>query len=914
MGKVIYLIQLGLIFFVSTISAQTGSIKGIVTDVSNDETLVGAAVVVKGTHIGMTTDFDGAFEISGLSPGIYTLQVSFISYKPQLIENIQVGAGKTAEVSINMESDNHVLDGVVIQARVLRNRENILLLDRQESVEMVQHIGAQELSRKGVGDVATAVTKLTGISKQEGSNRVFIRGLGDRYNATTLNGLPIPSNNPEEKNISLELFTTDIVEYVTVDKVYSNHIYGDFAGGNVDIVSKDFTGASFFKLDAGAKINTDAIQGASFDVKSGPDFFGFHSASLPSTMEKMDFPHSYETKSMSPIGSSFAFSGGSLYKFSNNREVNFFATAGFSNEFSVKKGVARSVNSNGYASKDLRREAFSYQTNATGMLNLGLKLNQSHRINYNLVFINSADNENDVYKGTILDIADFDNGYLSRLTYQKNTLIVNQLLGHHQLNDMTKLDWGLSYNVTDTEVPDRLQNTYRMLDNGSYVLGQNQITDNHRYFHYLNENEAALNFALSRIMGGSEEDYQLKLTLGYSGRFKNRDFNATQFNFRVHTDQRNTIVNPENIGGFFNQENLDQGNYFRIETFRGSAEVPNSLDPQVYGGKQIINGLYLTTEYRVNPKLTALLGLRGEFIQQTVTWNTQLDPRDKKDVLDAFLFLPSINGRYAINASQNLRFGASFTHTLPQFKERALFIYEDVTQVKLGNPDLYQSKNFNLDIGWDWYPTAGEIVSLGVFGKHIQDPINEVTVSAANSDISFLNTGDVGYVCGIEAEIRKDVFTAEQSKFQAGFNAAYMFTEQDLSSEKVQKETRYGVQFTNDKASFTGASEWLLNADISYQYRWNNDKNTLMTFLGYNYFSEKLYALGTDGRGNTINKPFGTLDFVTKVELGDFSIGFNVKNILDPDVETYQDNKDEDIVIESYKRGVNMGFSLGYRF
>jgi hypothetical protein len=914
MGKVIYLIQLVLMLFVQTISAQTGSIKGVVMDVSNDETLVGAAVVIQGTHTGMTTDFDGAFEISGLSPGTYTLQVSFISYKAQLVENIQVVAGETSEVTINMESDNHVLEGVVIQARVLRNRENILLLDRQESVEMVQHIGAQELSRKGVGDVATAVTKLTGISKQEGSNRVFIRGLGDRYNATTLNGLPIPSNNPEEKNISLELFSTDIVEYVTVDKVYSNHIYGDFAGGNVDIVSKDFTGASFFKVDAGSKINTDAIQASSFNVKGGPDYFGFHSASVPTTMRTMSFPHSYETKTMSPIGSSYTLSGGHLYKFSNNRELNFFATAGFNNDFSVKEGISRSVNSSGYASKDLRRKAFSYETNATGMLNLGLKLNQNHRINYNLVFVNSTDNENDLYEGTILDIADFDNGYLTRLTYQRNTLIINQLLGSHQLNGMTELNWGLSYNVTDTEVPDRLQNTSRRLDNGTYVLAQNQITDNHRYFHYLNENETALNFALSRIMGSSEEDYRLKLTLGYSGRFKNRDFNATQFNFRVHTDQRNTTVNPEDIGGFFNQQNLDQGNYFRIETFRGSAEVPNSLDPQVYGGKQIVNGLYLTTEYRVNSKLTALLGLRGEFIQQTVTWNTQLDPRDKKDVLDAFLFLPSINGRYVINASQNLRFGASLTHTLPQFKERALFIYEDVTQVKIGNPDLYQSKNLNVDLSWDWYPTSGEIVSLGVFGKHIQDPINEVTVSAANSDISFLNTGDVGYVGGIEAEIRKDVFTTPQSKFQAGFNAAYMFTEQDLSSEKVQKETRYGVQFTDDKASFTGASDWLINADISYQYRWNNDKNVFMTFLGYNYFSEKLYALGTNGRGNMINKPFGTLDFVTKVELGDFSFGFNVKNMLDPKVETYQDNMDEDILIESYKRGVNMGLSLGYRF
>src|SRR5690554_7040575 len=140
---------------------------------------------------------------------------------------------------------------------------------------MVQSIGAQELSRKGVGDVASAVTKISGISRQEGSSHVFIRGLGDRYNATTLNGLPIPSNNPEEKNISLDLFSTDLVEYIAVDKVYNNEIYGDFAGGNVNIASKDFTGDPFLQLSVGGGANEQALGASSFQLKSGPGFWGY---------------------------------------------------------------------------------------------------------------------------------------------------------------------------------------------------------------------------------------------------------------------------------------------------------------------------------------------------------------------------------------------------------------------------------------------------------------------------------------------------------------------------------------------------------------------------------------------------------------------------------------------------------------
>ncbi|MGF1584720.1 MAG: TonB-dependent receptor domain-containing protein [Bacteroidales bacterium] len=900
--------------------SQTGEIKGVVKEKDSGETLPGAHIIIEGTNVGVNTDFDGNFELKGLNAGTYNLQVSFISYTTELIENVQVISGQSTNITIELNTASQLLTGVEVIAAINRESENILLVERQRVTEMVQQIGAQELSRKGVSDVASAVTKIVGISKIEGSNDIYVRGLGDRYNSTTLNGLPIPSNNPEQKNISLDIFTTDIVEFLSIDKVYNNNFYGDFGGGNVDIISKDFIGDKYLKIDIGGNINTRAIDENIFPLKESPDFFGLHSSNPPNTLENYAFEYGFEPVYKDPLGSGFTLSGGNKHILGAHKDINYFATIGFGNDFSTRDGVSLSVNSSGYPSKDLKMKSYSYSPNITGMLNIGHRINMQNKINYNFLFINSSGNSSEFYNGTILDIADDDNGLLQRFTYEKNTLLINQLLGSHEISNSTNLSWGMAYNNISSDVPDRLQNTFRMLDNGNFVFGQNQITDNHRFYHFLNESEIALNAKLDyKFLSGSEEpgnsgNYKLKLSLGYTGRYKERDFESTQFNFRINTDQRSTVVDPDNISSFFNQENLDKGNFFRTETFRGSYQVPNALDPQVYGGTQLIHGIFMNAEYKISPGFIALIGFRGESIFQEVAWNTQLDPSDKSDIIETFEILPSISTRYEINKKQNLRFAASKTYTLPQFKERALYIYEDVTQVKLGNPDLYQSDNYNVDLKWELFPGIGEIIAIGAFGKYILNPINEVNISSATNDISFLNTGDWGYAAGVEVEARKNFINTQNNKLLAGFNISYMNTDQDLNSEKIEDETIYRAQFTNDRARFTGASDLLLNTDITYLRMWRENRNNLMTTISYSYFSDRVYAIGTSQRGDLIDKAFSSLDLIIKSEFSDLAVGLSLKNLLDPVIETYQANSDRDITVLSYKKGIGFSFSMSYKF
>ncbi len=886
------------------------TIRGRVIDKATGETIPGATILIKGTHNGTVTDIDGTFSLSGVARGEYTLEVSFVSFEPAIIQNVSVGFGKDSLVEVFLFPHIEELQEVEITARSLRDREAVLVMEQMNATNFVSRIGGQEISRKGVGDVVSAITKMAGISVQESSNNLYIRGLGDRYNTTSINGLPIPSNNPELKNIALELFTTDIVELISVDKVYGSHLFGDYAGGNIDIVSKKPTGVHLFQVGTGSNVNSFSIRSGSVPLKKGTGFLGFHTVRAPGTLSDFAFDHGMDPGYATPIGMNLNLAAGSQVRI-GGRKINLFASLKFDNDFSSTKGMARSVNSTGVPTKDLRRETHGYRTNTTGMLNIEIPLGAKSQLYLNSILVNSSNNKFENYQGTFIDIANNDNGLMLRKNYEKNTVIINQLLGQHSFGKGNMLNWGISLNHVSSDNPDRIQNTFVKNGGDYFVFGQNQITDNHRYFHYLKENEIALNGAMTFALSKNSGKPNTALTLGISSRYKFRNFNSTQYNFRIHTDQRNFHVDPFNVEEFFNQQNLGLGNFFMIETFRGSHQVPFALDPQVYTGHQFVQGGFASLEKRVSSKLSGTLGLRGEYIFQRVGWNTQLDPTDRSDVLQIPAILPSLSLRYQLTQKQNLRFGASKTYTLPQFKERALYIYEEVTQVKLGNPNLYQSDNYNVELKWELFPTSGELVSAGFFGKYIANPINEVTISSATNDISFLNTGDWGYVAGVELEVKKKFSISQNDQLLFGTNVSYMHTDQELNSGKIRRETIYRVNFTHDRARFTGASDWLLNADVSYIRVLNKGKGRLSTTATFRHVSDKIYALGTNTRGNIIDRPYNILDLIIQASFGKVSLGAKISNLLNPSIESFQQNLDREVRVLSFQKGIGFGFSLG---
>lgn len=891
--------------------AQKGTVTGTLTDRDmNNEPLPFANVIIKEQNIGVAADENGKYTIQ-TEPGDYTLQFSFLGYETIEVP-VTITAGQTVTINQSMTSgDGFTLEDVVLETVRKREKESALLLEQQKSVEIKQNIGAQELSRKGVGDVATAVAKTSGVSKQEGSGNVYVRGLGDRYNSTSINGLPVPSNDPEKKNIDLNLFSTDIVEYISIDKVYGSRISGDFAGGNVDISSKNYRGNGMFEISLGSAINTNAVEkSGDFLLQDGPNQFGYSSYGVPANpLSGFNFENSLAPVKEAPFGGNIGLKAGKSFDIGQEGSLNLFATAGFDNGFEYREGINQSVSAQGAKLKSFHQEKFSYKTNTTGMFNANYVINPKHKLSYNFLFINSSDQSRDIYRGFLRDIAENDNGLVQRGTYVQNQLFVNQLLGKHTLSEKIDFDWGASFNKITSDMPDRTQNTMRFLEQyNGYTFAQNTITDNHRYFQGLTEDELAVNLALSYKLG-NEENPKGKITLGYNGRMKERDFEAIQFNFRITGSQLNVAFDPNKLDTFFNQQNYANG-LFNIESFAGERR-------QVYNGEQTINAGFASLEYKLSDRLSTIIGLRFERIEQEVSWITQLDPEGDVNTFQRNEFLPNLVLKYELTDDQNLRFGASKTYTLPQFKERALFIYEDVTEVKVGNPHLYPSQNYNVDLKWEMFPKSEEIISATLFGKYILDPINEITLASSTNDISFINTGDFGYVYGVEVEIRKNIFDFEQdytNKLSAGLNISYMKTYQELDSEKVRRETNYNINLTDETSGFTGASDLLLNGDISYLKEWKNDKSVMAT-LAYSYYSDRLYALGVETKGNLVDKAMGTLDFILKTKIDkNFGINFTARNILNPEFRRMQENASGAVPALTYKKGAFFGLGMTYQF
>ncbi len=895
----------------------TGTIYGTITDEAGIP--VTADVFIEGTIHAVYSDENGFYEME-VDPGIYPVVVPAFGYDEALFE-VTVNPSARIEISALLKETSTQLGEALVIVQVNKETEAALLNEQKRSVIMTENIGAQELQRKGVSDVASAVTKVSGISKQEGSSVVYVRGLGDRYNSTTLNGLPIPSNDPEFKNIDLALLSTDVVGYIGIDKVYSGTFFGDFAGGNVNIVSKKQTGKGFLSIGMTARGNSNALQDEDFKLQRGINWLGFDRAANPMTLHSFDFENNLNPKKSGSMGSGFSIAGGETFKLGESGRFGLFATAGFDNDYTgIEDGVLKSgVSVEGDAKgKDFEfYESYTYTTNTTGYLNLFYQVNRKNLISFNSLLVNSSNQKLEEGRGYMRDNAN-EGGLLRRGTFVKNTLWVNQLLGEHKFGERTEMNWAIGYNSIQSNMPDRFQNIVEWKSNlNHYVVAGSSASLNHRYFQVLDENEMVGNIALSyKFVHGEDSGYRGKLTFGYNGRFKNREFEAMQYNLRPASNQAYADFN--NMDGFFNQANFAAG-LFEIRTFSGA----DKLDPQFYNGEQNIHGGFANIEYKLSPKLTAVIGLRAESLNQLVEWNTSLDPAGSDNEMEEFQFLPSLNLKYELNEKQNLRFAASKTYTLPQFKERALFMYEDLGETVYGWPTTYASTDYNADLKWELFPGRGQLISLAAFGKYIENPINKFTVASSTYDVSYANTGDWGYVFGGELELRKSIFTLDSNnpvQLTAGANLSYIHTNQELNNEKVFQETllsngkRMNADFTRTEDAFQGASDLLLNGDLTFTKDWERG-GALMATIAYNYFSDRIYALGSEGKGNIVEKGLGSLDFILRTKVTrHIGINFNARNLLNPEFKRVQENLDQDITVLNYKKGMNFSINVNYQF
>ena len=901
--SVLLLIQTMLVF------AQNGTIKGNVTDAKTNEPLIGTTVLIKGTTQGTITDFDGNYTIPNVAPGSHILAISFISYDTQEIP-IEVKSGQETLVNVKLKQATLEIEGVEVVAKANRESESMLLLDQKNATGIKESIGAQALSNQGVSDAASATSKIAGVTKNESSGDVYIRGLGDRYLTTTMNGLPIPSDDVEKKNIDLNLFSTDIIKNVGINKTFSVETYGDQSSGNVNIASKSFSDKMELELSSGIGTNimSDGIWSGFRTTHNMNDVsFGFFSSDF--TTKDAIQNQSWNTLDRNlPMGLGFAFAGGKNFKVFN-KNLSVFATISHDNSYEYQKGIYQKYRSNVLDNSFSDATTFGTSINTTGLLNLAYDINKNHNININSLFVGKTKDE--LYEqgrngeGYVFDQDPQEDGAFVRDQNLKETqMIITQVLGTHHVNERNLMEWAAGYNYVNSEEPNRIRNEVNIL---SPTLVQfAHVGDYQQRKSLQNIDDSELNGYLRDAFSLIDEDEKkIKLNFGANIRMKKRDFNSLFTGVRAKGFQVASI------------DNLDEA-FLNRENFYTSQLILKTRLPDLYNASLKAYAAYTNIDFARN-KFSGNVGLRYEYDNIDVNWDVANYVGRKGSLSNDYNnLLPALSLRYAFSDKSFLRFAASKTITLPEFKELSPFEYVSPTgRVTKGNPDLKNSNNYNFDIKWEIFPASKELISVTGFYKMINDPINLAQTRGSSGNFIYENTGEKADVFGFEVETRMGVVKSEGSNspgLDVIFNATKMWFSQDLLEEfQYNNKTESGLQ---------GASEFIANATLSFSDFKEKEFRAAVTA---NYSSDKILALGapedlvynaTLFNNEIIEKGFTTIDIIVSKKFTErIAIKLTGKNLLNPKIEQTQEIKPLSgegftAVVNSYKKGINLNLGV----
>lgn len=881
-----------------SVTAQTGAIRGKITDNKQNEACIGASIVVKEIHNkGANPDFDGNYIIDNLPAGTYTVVASYFSHQTITKTTVVVQSGKETIINFVMIPDETTLETVTIVARVNRESEVSLMLEQREALVSTQLVGARELSRKGIGDAQAAVAQVSGISKQEGVKNVFVRGLGDRYNATLLNGFPIPSEDPEYKNIALEFFGTDVIQSIGVSKVFSARDYSDVGGAVINISSKELVGNYALGVDISAGVNTSVI-GKDFLRQDGSNYWGFAGTQRPMD-NTFTFANSLAPSIVPlPVNHGFGVAGGKSFRLGEKRNpLSFFVVASHGDDYSYTKESMRSANTVGTVYKDQTGYSYSQNTHQLVLGNVIYGINQKHNVQYNCMLIHANDQYVGEYKGfSGADYEDspYNSGVLRRQQSNDNLLLTNQLMSDWTLAERLKFDAGVSYNKVTGNEPDRRVNNFSQQADGLYSLTRSY--SHQRFFSELTDNDLNAKTVLTYKLKDTYNTNNSALKTGYSGRFSKNNFEAVEYSYT-------------HIGGEFDLDDLKLDDWYN-ETTQAEGKFRMKTGPaNTYFVTKNVHSAFAEASYQLLQNVTGNVGFRMDIVDMAVDYHVQTTAPGTKELNKNF-FLPSLNLKYTVNEKNTLRFGASKTYTLPQSKEISPYQYVDMSFVSQGNPHLKPSDNYNADLKWDYYMSSGELFSLTGFYKHIVNPIGRVDEANAANMLTYGNISNRAAIAGVEMEVRKNIFSTfdieleTTNKLTAGLNASFIYTRLELDIPPTPTRS----------SGLEGASPFLCNADLSYSYT-KQDKNVTASIV-FKYFSNRIYTTGTRGFNDIIEEGVPTLDFTASYKFDKhFSAKIKAANLFDASYRlTRETTSGEKIVLNEYKKGQSISVGLSYEF
>ena len=875
-------------------AVMAGNLKGNITDKSTREPLTGATVQVMGTTTGAVADIDGNYQLN-LKPGTYTLQISYIGYRTEIVENLVID--QTDKVmNFELVTDTEVLGEVTITARKNLEGERALQMERQKATLAIENMGAKEMTLKGISNVQEGVKQITGISIAD-AGQLIVRGLGDRYSTTTLNGLPIASPNPDNKLIPLDLFPSSTVQNITVSKVYDAAVFADYSGAHIDISTKEnmvdnffnvsfnvggrfnALGQDFYQMDRGTLFKNPSMDQSIYDM-SLSDFEDY-------VVQNNIFNTTFEVEKKTALpefGGNIGFGRNIAV---GNQTLSLLASFSASNGTQVMKDAFyKTLEATGNVQNDFGYDEYTSSLKLAGLASIGLTLRENDRIGYTFFYARNAEDSYQRRDGVdaeghpLIGSNDITHIY---------TLQNHQLNGLHHFGKQWELAWGGSYGKTSSEEPDRRQVMFEKEDDGTLSLFKLNRQETMRYFGDLNEDEWVGNLSL-RYKWNEENNVRV----GFSYKDKNRDYMGTRFYYNLNC--LNPVIDDiYHTDDYLNQENVANGQIV----------IERRMQPHdTYRAGMEIYAAYAQTDFYPLSNLLVNIGLRYEYAKQWVEYamEGQTKFQSRRD-MNKHDFFPTVNLKYSINDRNNLRFSLSRTITRPSFIEMAPFLYQEsygAAQIR-GNEELQNGYNYNFDLRYERFGQDGDMFSITGYFKHLDKPIERIQRLQGGATMHSFQNADQGMAAGIEAEVRKMLV----KDLRLGANVSYMYTNVKLPE---------GGAYTNKERSLQGASPILLNADLTYSPRFGEDKQLNLALL-YNLQGKRIHAVGVSQLGDIKEQTRHTMNFRASYAFNNrFSLSLQMDDLLNRAIVSKQDvpTTGEVIEVERYKDGA--GFSIGFTY
>lgn len=809
-------------------------IVGTVVDATNGEPLISATVYVRETEQGAVTDLDGNFSIRDIAPGTYTLQFSYVSYATKVITDVEVEEGESLRLDISLEPASTEMEDVVVTADAILDNEAGLLRQRQKSISFSDAISAESISSSGAGDAAAAMKKVVGASVVDGKY-VFIRGLGDRYTGTQLNGSNLPSADPNRKSFQMDLFPSNLIENITTSKTFTPDKPGNFSGGLVNVTTKDFPEGLNFNLSYSTEINTQS----SFDNillgnSSSTDFLGFDNGrrempgilkeiisnpersipgrldarrdtELAQTLDEVSRSFNNEMEAgdeFVPMNQSLSFSVGDLLQVGGN-DFGYNASINYSQSYTAYSNGRQArfelSGNDPNAAGDLTPELDLVDSKGVqnvdvgGLLNLSYKLSSNHRISSTLIRTQSGSNEGRFLAGSNPEeIGSTRPIFQSRtIRYVERSLSSAQLKGKSHFPNVLNatVEWGGSISRNTQEEPDArfFQSEVRINEFPNGVVDTTYQVNSSggrippiRFFRDLEEDAQNLNLDVS-IPFNTHTNQKGNFKFGGSINSTSRTFREFRFEYDLASlDVTNFGEVKGNANEFFETVGIvgtsDNGQPLLGHTISNRTELRNNYDAE-----SDINAAYGMLEL---PLFNRLKFIGGARLEQTNIKTVSKDTTSPVGELDNLDLLPSLNLIYTLSDDMNLR--AAFTKTLarPTFRELAPytsfnFIGDFLFQ---GSADLKRTLVSNYDVRWEWFMSPGEVLAVSGFYKNFENPLERaINISLGNNTISIQNV-DQATVYGLEFELRKQLgFISEAFEpFMVSTNLSLIQSEVDI--------------------------------------------------------------------------------------------------------------------------------------